>query len=95
MPAEVCAAVVWGGEDLDILFVSTGMSILVLSFRVICGIIFHDSISTGDVPRDFYSGTNLSSDILSPGSGKIYKVTGLNATGVRQRPVCSKKPECE
>lgn len=46
--------------------------------------------STGDVPRDFFSGTNLPGETLPPGSGQIYAVTGLNARGVRERPVCSK-----
>lgn len=52
-------------------------------------------VSTADVPRDFFSGTNLSGDILSSGSGKIYAVTGLKAKGIRQKPICSKKITCK
>lgn len=49
----------------------------------------------GDVPRDFFSGTNLSGDVLTPGSGMIYAVTGLNARGVRRRPMCARcHPKC-
>lgn len=71
IPGQVVASVVWGGENRDILFVSTA-----------------------DVPRDFFSGTNLSGENLSPGSGLIYAITGLNARGVRQRPICSRKSAC-
>lgn len=51
---------------------------------------FYNLKTIGDVPRDFFSGINLPGTSLPPGSGQIYAVTGLNARGVRQRPVCSK-----
>lgn len=51
-------------------------------------------VSTGDVPRDFYSGINLPNEKISSNSGLIYAVTGLGAKGVRQRPVCPNKIIC-
>lgn len=98
MPGQVVASVVWGGENRDILFVSTGILIYqccLYRFEIFNPfMILYSLKSTGDVPRDFYSGTNLSSDILTKNSGKIYAITGLNVTGVRQRLVCPKKTTC-
>lgn len=70
MPGPVVASVAWGGDNYDILFVSTSA-----------------------VPRDFYSGINQNKT-LTPGSGLIYAVTGLNARGVPMRKICSKYGTC-
>lgn len=47
------------------------------------------------MPRDFFSGINLSSDVLSAVSGMIYAVTGLKARGVRQNAKCRKSKACK
>lgn len=64
MPVEVIGSLAWGGENLDVLYVT--------SFSA---------------PRDLDTGAP-SNITISPGSGKIFAVTGLNANGLPGRSIC-------
>lgn len=95
IPGQVVASVAWGGEKSDILFVSTGARLSNRNFGNIQSKFLQENFVflTADIPRDFFSGINLSSALISHRSGMIFAVTGLNARGVRQKPICRKSAQ--